>query len=269
MEAHQAAKVFPTIAAADLERLCNSVMELGLKEPIKTLHGKVLDGRSRLIACQSTATTPRFIEADLSEYGGCPYRYVVAHNFARRNLSPTQIAFVAGQLVESGVYEMDGEGQICPRRDSDENAAAVSGVSARSVRKARKVIKEGSEDVGNAVASGDLSLDGAEQLIDAVPDKQRQSAIVKQAVASGAPRASVRKTVKRLSDTEDDSFDTATFETNGHAKPKKNGKPTVASGVRKKALAEVNNFCRTLHKLGIYEEFIMPLSQIIKRIETL
>jgi hypothetical protein len=52
-------------------------------------------------------------------------------------------------------------------------------------------------------------------------------------------------------------------------KPSRNGKPTVSSKDRAEAVKELHAVIRRLQKLGIYDEFIEPLSQIAARIKTL
>jgi hypothetical protein len=51
-------------------------------------------------------------------------------------------------------------------------------------------------------------------------------------------------------------------------KPRKNGRPVVSAKDRKDCLAALGKLCRSLQAIGIYDEFIEPLSQITERLKS-
>jgi hypothetical protein len=64
----------------------------GLREPITTYEGKILDGRNRDHACLSAGVTP--IYEPLPD--GCsPLDFVISMNLKRRHLNPSQRAMIA------------------------------------------------------------------------------------------------------------------------------------------------------------------------------
>ena len=62
MQFHELANVFPLIEGPAFDELVADVKAHGLREPIITHEGKIIDGRNRFRACQQAAVEPRFEE---------------------------------------------------------------------------------------------------------------------------------------------------------------------------------------------------------------
>ena len=95
MEFHPAASIFPQLACVELDDFVKDVKEHGLREPIWTLDGKILDGRNRYRACVKAGVTPMFREWT----GTDPVAFVLSMNVHRRHLSVSQRAMVAAQVA--------------------------------------------------------------------------------------------------------------------------------------------------------------------------
>jgi hypothetical protein len=128
--------------------------------------GKVLDGRLRLRACEELGVGPRFegLPDDTD-----PVAYVVSHNVARRHMTPSQLGMcgarareeidrLAKERMQAGKGADGGGGRghkkNPPARlpeglkagDARDQAAALVGVSGRTIDFAAKVLKDSVPD---------------------------------------------------------------------------------------------------------------------------
>ena len=83
MPFHPLADLFPLPSEDELRALADDIADHGLREPIVTLEGQILDGRCRYLACKMAGVEPRFATHDGDE----PIAYVFSRNFHRRHLT--------------------------------------------------------------------------------------------------------------------------------------------------------------------------------------
>ena len=69
MDSHPYADLFPMMTAAEQDALAEDIAENGLRQPIVRYKGKVLDGRNRLIACETAGVEPTFIDFEGDDEG--------------------------------------------------------------------------------------------------------------------------------------------------------------------------------------------------------
>lgn len=200
---HPITEVFPALSDSDYETLKQDIKENGLLEPIWIdAKNRVIDGRHRLRACRELKIKPEFQETEYTE-NDIP-GIVVGLNLRRRHLNETQRAWVAAQLVpyfekvESG---SENPGTEKPNENTDEaqvsanfpkksgkkdkriqrktatKAAAVVGVSCRSVEDANRVLKDGCDELNQALARGDVAVSDAAKV--AKETKATQKKLVK------------------------------------------------------------------------------------------
>lgn len=93
---HEAANLFPMLAADKLEELANNIKQTGLLNPIVLHQGQILDGRNRYLACEQAVIEPRFVEWEPN--GISPLDWVLSQNLNRRHLSASQRACLAVEI---------------------------------------------------------------------------------------------------------------------------------------------------------------------------
>jgi hypothetical protein len=105
---HPAASVFPEMSPAALKELAEDIRQNGLVHAItRTADGVVLDGITRLKACEMAGVEPRF-----EVYAGSnPVGFIVSSNLKRRQLNESQRALIAAQLatLARGQHQAAGE----------------------------------------------------------------------------------------------------------------------------------------------------------------
>jgi hypothetical protein len=154
---HPVASWFPILADDELKSLAGDIAENGLIEPPVVSGRWLLDGRNRLRACEIAGVEPEFRvwegdEADIPAW-------IISKNVRRRHLGTGQRAMIAARLAnrEQGRPET-GKFAGIPTQGE---AAKLLGVSERSVRDARLVLDNGSDELIAQVDSGELAVSAA------------------------------------------------------------------------------------------------------------
>ena len=193
---HPLAEIFPALSADELAALAGDIRAHGLREPITTYRGAVLDGRNRLRACREAGVEPRFVEYE----GDDPVAFVVSRNMFRRHLTLEQRSLSAAKLATL----RPGDNQHAPiGATSQEKAAKMFGVSRGSVQAARVILDKGSPELIATVESGAASLTAAETVARKRP-KDEQVAALKdaedKALAAQASKLKREKKAARQAD---------------------------------------------------------------------
>lgn len=102
-EIHPAAGLWPAMDGRDFEELKKDVQQNGLRSPIVTYQGKILDGRNRLRACLAIGMSKDSIPMREIVSDSNPYLFVISANARRLHLGPRErAAHVVKLLQESG-----------------------------------------------------------------------------------------------------------------------------------------------------------------------
>ena len=151
LEVHPLAELFPQMMDKEFQSLVCDIREHGLREPIVTLDGLILDGRHRYRACMEAGIDPDFRELGDTD----PIAFVVSVNLHRRQLTKSQLSVIAARLADMRQGERtDLEPSAKLQKVSRADAANLLGVSERSVADAVGVLEQCAPDVADMVTAG-------------------------------------------------------------------------------------------------------------------
>jgi N6-adenosine-specific RNA methylase IME4 len=169
MNFHPLSELFPLMQGREFDELVADVKANGLREPIWTYDGQILDGRNRWRACEAAEVATR----QMREYSGDdPVSFVVSLNLHRRHLSESQRADVAAALAN-----LDrGRPSVNPSIGgiSQEKAAEMLNVGVKSVERAAKVQRDGVPELRAAVQSDRVSVSAAADVSELPKEQQRE-----------------------------------------------------------------------------------------------
>ena len=168
LETHPHALIFPNQTWEEFESLKQSIADQGLIDPIALYDQQILDGRHRYRACLDLDIDPRY---DILPLDTDTLAYVIAKNLNRRHLSESQRALIAARMVETerggdrGNQYTGGKTPIGVLPIDIDKAALLFAVGARSVDRARFILKNGSEETIARIDAGVLTLGAAEEIV--------------------------------------------------------------------------------------------------------
>lgn len=170
LEIHDLCKLFPPMAEDQFLSLLDSIRDHGLLTPIMLYEGKILDGRHRHRACINLGIEPSFEEYEGEDALG----YVLALNLSRRHLDESQRAMIGARIANlTGAGRPPKEiAHISAITGSD--AAKMMSVGRRNVVHAKKVLREGTQELADAVDSGKIAVTVAAKIAELEPDQQQQ-----------------------------------------------------------------------------------------------
>jgi hypothetical protein len=182
LRTHPDAELFPPMAGPEFEALKKDIEVHGLRDAISLHRGLVLDGVNRLRACRELGITPRF---EVWEGEGSTLDFVLAKNARRRHLSTSRRAVVAARLearLQDGGKNATGEPGPAPgsvrskQGKARDRAAAALNVSSGLVAAARKVLRQGVDELISSVERNAVTVSAAALI--AGLSRDRQAAIV-------------------------------------------------------------------------------------------
>lgn len=158
MRFHPLADLFPLMQGREFDELVADIKAHGLREPITTLDGMILDGRNRWRACEAAGVNPALVEYE----GEDPLGWVVSLNLHRRHLDESQRSMVAAKIatIGHGGDRKSDQAANLPV-ETQARAAELLNVSERTVRSARRVVDHGAPELVQAVESGKVSVSAA------------------------------------------------------------------------------------------------------------
>lgn len=138
--------------------------------------GKVLDVRNRWRACARVGVEPKTEKFT----GPDALAFVLSHNLKRRHLTESQRAMIAAKvatmrmqdtLKQNAAPSIDGAGLTKKDRVA---AAAELHVGTASVDRAKRVQRDGIEELQQAVERGEVSVFAAANVSKLPPEKQKE-----------------------------------------------------------------------------------------------
>jgi hypothetical protein len=182
MDFHPAADIFPMLEGDEFDAFVQDIKEHGLKEPIVTYKGKIIDGRNRFKACRELNIKPIYTEWDGE---GTITEMVVSLNLHRRHLSTNQRAMLGVKIQESlrgeakdrmmaGVANPSKKSHEGPNESrSSARTAAIVKTSAFPVEKAAIVCDHGIPELIEAVQADQVAVHNAAEIARLPKDEQR------------------------------------------------------------------------------------------------
>lgn len=155
---HPLCTLFPKMDAETFAAFVQDVADNGLREPIVTLDGHVLDGRNRQAACAELGLVAEYVEFAEDD----PLAFVLSKNLARRHLTTSQRALIAADLVtwEKGINQHSaGSANLQTRQ-----AARALSISERAVAAARAIRREGAPALIDAIREGRVTVHSGDAL---------------------------------------------------------------------------------------------------------
>lgn len=207
---HPAAAMFPMMPEDEIQAMAKDIASNGLVEKVVMCKGEVLDGRNRLRACEIAGVQPQFREfGELpSDDGLTPEKFVVSHNLHRRHLTPSQHSTIAAlieprlavaakeRMSEGGKRSgesrrIEGVADLPPlaaKSKAREEAAALFGVSPRSVQDAKYAITHGPPEMKDKLLAGEISVHKARKIVEVNGTKcfEEPAAVVEKPAPKGA-----------------------------------------------------------------------------------
>jgi N6-adenosine-specific RNA methylase IME4 len=174
IEFHPLANLFPLIEGAEFDELVADIKAHGLRQPIYTLDGKILDGRNRYRACLKAGVQHRIMPYQ----GKDPLAFVISSNLHRRHLSESQRAMVAAKLANLGHGGNRSKSPIGDLKVSQTAAADMLNVGKRSVERATEVRDHGAPELQQAVERGEVSVTAAADVA-ALPQEQQTEIVAR------------------------------------------------------------------------------------------
>lgn len=160
-ELHPLCSLFPRMSGYEFECLKLDIRENGLRNPITTYKGMILDGGNRFQACVDIGINPTTEEF----YGDNITAFVLTSNLHRRHLTVSQSAAIVASVQDWNKAHKFGDNQhsVVTNNhplDTTKTRSNQSGASISTQKKADAVAKA-SPELAAQVARGEISLNDA------------------------------------------------------------------------------------------------------------
>ena len=170
---HPLSAAFPAMSAEEFESLKDSILEVGVLNPIVILDGMVLDGWHRYTAASEVGMDCPSVELGDVD----PQDFVMAQNKARRHITIPQLIAAASKVYQ---WRPNGGNQSALSAEciSSKALAEKVGAGVRSVEQFRKVERDAAPEVKAAIQRGEIGLPKA-AAIAKLPQAEQAAAINK------------------------------------------------------------------------------------------
>ena len=159
LEIHPIANLFPEMSEFQFEELKKDIKQHGLKMPILTYRGKVVDGRHRLRACTVLGMEAKYAELEAANDKSAE-QAVISINLQRRHFNETERSMMAASLTNSS----RGTNQHTAGAVSQKQVAEELGISVDSVQRGKKVLNHGVPELIAAVSDGKIDITNAAKI---------------------------------------------------------------------------------------------------------
>ena len=181
---HEFAEIFTLRDDESLVKLADSIADpkIGQKVAIVLFQGKVLDGRRRQRACIMRGVAPLYREFGSNPLDGSGENDALEFAFAQyhnREASVPERALAAAKYATLKFGEnrggFRGKKGSSTERPSQAEAAKKFNVALATVKRAKKVLDDGTPELQEAYRSGKIKVSDAVAVADESPEVQRQA----------------------------------------------------------------------------------------------
>lgn len=154
---HPLCLAFAAMSPNEFLDLSDSIINIGVQNPITLYQGMVIDGRHRYQAASEFGMDCPFVELGDVD----PKDFVMAQNKARRHITAAQmamatIAVYAWKPVGNPAFSQSGT--QCPIEKTNAELSEKSGVGERTIKQAKSVQTHAAPEVVEAVKRGEVGL---------------------------------------------------------------------------------------------------------------
>lgn len=168
--------LIPPLSDDEYMRLERSIIAEGVRDPIITWNGTIVDGHNRYRICQEHGIAFKTAEIVFGSKDAAKI-WIIENQFARRNLNSYQKSVLALQLeplyaAEAKRRQQGGQGGVLLSQNSDEanrirtdeRLAQVAGVSRDTIRKVKVIEAEAAGGNETAIAARDAVRSGEKSI---------------------------------------------------------------------------------------------------------
>lgn len=181
MQQHPLSAAFPAMSAEDFRALKDSIMNIGVQNPITVFEGMVIDGWHRYKAARELDMDCPSVELGDVD----PRDFVMAQNKARRHTTQAQLAMATTSVYAWRPHGDQRSALSADRAKSTKELAQVAGVGVRSIEQAKTVQTKAAPEVVEAVKKGEIGLPKAAAI--AKLPKEEQAAAIHKPTPKAAP----------------------------------------------------------------------------------
>ena len=170
-EQHPLSAAFPRMSDEDFQALKDSIESIGVQNPITLHQGMIIDGWHRYTAAEAVGMdcpTVQLLDVD-------PQDFVLAQNKHRRHITVAQMAMAANSVY---MWKSTLTDASTSRSNNLEQLAKSAGVSLSTIKKARELTNNASQEIQDAVTSGEMGLKKALS-ISKLPEHEQHESISK------------------------------------------------------------------------------------------
>lgn len=180
--------VCPPLTKEERAELAASIKKDGLRQPILTWHGYIIDGHNRYEICEELCKSYTSEEVLGLNSRAEVVEWIIRNQFGRRNLTAMQRAELALKLKEVVAAEAKrrqkehghtapGKAKTLPpklaevKTETRDELAKIAGVSHGTLAKVEKIVTEAKPAVVEAVRKGEMSINAAYKTVAPKPPK--------------------------------------------------------------------------------------------------
>lgn len=168
------AALIPPLTKDEREGLEQSIRQDGIRDPIITWRGQIIDGHNRYEIARKLGVSFNVVEREFTDESAAK-AWMIHNQFARRNLSAYQRSLlalelkplIAGQAKEH--QRQGGQDKVLQKSvkpiDTQKEVAKLAGVSHDTIAKVERIEREATPEIKEQVISGELSINAAYQQV--------------------------------------------------------------------------------------------------------